>query len=162
MTPSQTAVDHGPNVRFPPPLVFVAGFVATWLLNQRMEFLIDGAGARPPQVAIGGVSLAGGLLLMFWAILTFWRARTAVMPIRPARQLVTSGPFRFTRNPMYVGLTFAYFGLALIVNWAWPIVLLPVVLIVMNAAIIEPEEKYLSTAFPEAYGQYSQKTRRWL
>ena len=162
MTPSQTAVDHGPNVRFPPPLVFVAGVVATWLLNQRMEFLIDGAGARPPQLAIGAVSLAAGLLVMFWAIVTFWRARVAVMPIRPARQLVTSGPFRFTRNPMYVGLTFAYFGLALIVNWAWPLVLLPVVLIVMNAAIIGKEEKYLSTSFPEAYGQYSQKTRRWL
>src|SRR6185295_10930830 len=104
---------------------------ATWLLNQRMEFLIDGAGARPPQLAIGAVSLAAGLLVMFWAIVTFWRARVAVMPIRPARQLVTSGPFRFTRNPM-------------------------------NAAIIGKEEKYLSTSFPEAYGQYSQKTRRWL
>jgi protein-S-isoprenylcysteine O-methyltransferase Ste14 len=162
MALSEATTDRGPDVRFPPPLVYVAGFVVTWLLNQRMEFLIDGAGAGPPQSAIGGVFLAAGLLLMFWSILTFWRARAAVMPVRPARQLVTWGPYRFTRNPMYVGLTFGYFGLALLVNWAWPIVLLPVVLIAMNSAVIEREERYLTAAFPEAYAQYCQKTRRWL
>jgi protein-S-isoprenylcysteine O-methyltransferase Ste14 len=162
MALSTAAADRGPDVRFPPPFVYVAGFVATWLLNQRMEFLIDGGGARPLQTAIGAVVLAGALLLMFWGILTFVRARAAVLPIRPARQLVTWGPYRFTRNPMYLGLTFAYLGLALIVNWAWPIVLLPVVLVVMNAAVIEREERYLTAAFPDAYPQYRQRTRRWL
>jgi len=162
MSGSDTVSARGPNVRVPPPLVYVAGFVATWLLNQRMEFLIDSQGARPPQVAAGTVILGAGLIVMLWGLVTFWRARAAVIPIRAARQLVTWGPYRFTRNPMYVGLTFAYFGLALVVNWAWPIVFLPVVLVVMSTAVIGREERYLHTAFPEAYGQYCQRARRWL
>jgi protein-S-isoprenylcysteine O-methyltransferase Ste14 len=140
----------------------VAGYVVTWALNQRLEFLIDGKGAQVAQVAIGAVVVAAGLGLMGWGMATFWRARVAVMPIRPARQVVTSGPYRLTRNPMYVGLTFLYFGLALLVNWAWPIVLLPIVLVVMNVVVIEREERYLQAAFPEAYGPYSQRVRRWL
>ena len=153
---------RGPNIRFPPPFVFAAGYLVTWALNQRLEFLIDGKGARPPQAGLGAAMLVAGLGLMGWGFVTFRRARTAVMPIRPARQIVTSGPYRFTRNPMYVGLTFAYFGLALLVNWAWPIVLLPVVLIVMNVVVIEKEERYLQSAFPETYGPYCQRVRRWL
>jgi protein-S-isoprenylcysteine O-methyltransferase Ste14 len=162
MSGAETVSTRGPDVRVPPPLVYVAGFVATWLLNQRMEFLIDGKGARPPQVVLGAVILGAGLALMLWGLATFWRARTAVVPIQQARQLVTWGPYRFTRNPMYVGLTFAYFGLAIVVNWAWAIVFLPVVLVVMNTAVIEREERYLHAAFPEAYGEYCQRARRWL
>jgi protein-S-isoprenylcysteine O-methyltransferase Ste14 len=153
---------RGPNIRFPPPFVFAAGYVVAWLLNQRLEFLIDGKGARPPQASLGAVALVAGLGLMGWGFLTFRRQRTPVLPIRPARQIVTSGPYRFTRNPMYVGLTFAYFGLALLVNWAWPIVFLPVVLVVMNVVVIEQEERYLQSAFPDTYGPYSQRVRRWL
>lgn len=115
-----------------------------------------------PWSSLGFVVIAAAMVLVLVCARRFHLAKTGIRPFTPANELVVTGAFRFTRNPMYVGLTFAYFGLALIVNWAWPIVLLPVVLIVMNAAIIEREEKYLSTAFPEAYGQYSQKTRRWL
>lgn len=153
---------HGPNIRFPPPLVYLAGYVVTWALNQRLEFLIDGKGAQPVQVAIGVVALAAGLGLMAWGFATFKGAGTAVMTIRSASRVVTSGPYRFTRNPMYVGLTFAYFGLALLVNWAWPIVFLPVVLVVMNVVVIEREERYLQSSFPETYGPYSGRVRRWL
>lgn len=159
---AMTPAARGPDIRFPPPLVYAAGFLVAWLLNQRLEVLIDGKGARAAQIAIGGAALAAGLGLMGWAVATFWRARVSVLPIRAARQVVTSGPFRFTRNPMYVGLTFAYFGVALLVNWAWPIILLPVVLVVMNVAVIEREERYLETAFPDAYGPYRQRVRRWL
>jgi protein-S-isoprenylcysteine O-methyltransferase Ste14 len=149
-------------VNFPPPLVFVAGFVVTWVLNQRMEFLIDGKGARPPQQGIGVAALAIGLGLAYWGMSTFWRARTPVVPVKAARLLVTSGPYRFTRNPMYVGLTIAYFGIALLLNWAWPLVLLPVVLVVMNTAVIEREERHLRAAFPGEYDRFCEKTRRWL
>src|SRR5688572_26745908 len=119
-----TAGARGPAIRFPPPLVFVAGFLVAWWLNQRLGFEIDGAGAGPIQVALGAAAVASGLTIMFWGIGTFVKARTPVIPVKPARQLVTHGPYRFTRNPMYVGLTFLYVGLALLINAAWPLVLL--------------------------------------
>lgn len=152
----------GPGIRFPPPFVFLSGFVATWLLNQRVMFPIDGKGARAPQLVIGYLAIAAGLALAAWGIATFRKARVSVMPIRPASQLVTWGPFRRSRNPLYVAMTFVYFGAAVVVNWAWPIVLLPIVLIVMNVAIIEREERYLAATFPGAYETYCAATPRWL
>lgn len=157
MTPSS-----GADVRVPPPVVYLGGFLATWLLNQRLEFLIDGKGARAPQAGLGLVALAAGVSLAVWAVATLRRARVPILPWQPVPALVTSGPYRFTRNPIYVGLTFAYVGAALVVNWAWALVLLPVVLIVMNVAVVEPEERYLGAAFPDVYASFSANVRRWL
>ena len=151
-----------PNVRVPPPFVFVAGWVAAWLLHQRLPFEIDGGGASMPQQAVGIVLLASGLTLMGWALATFARARTPIVPVRPARVLVRTGPFRFSRNPMYVGMTAAYVGLAVLVNQAWPILFLPTVLIVLLFGVIRREERHLHSAFPDEYAAYCRRVRRWL
>ena len=154
--------DRGPGIRLPPPFVFVAGFAAGWLLNRRLEFLIDGDGPGALQETVGAALLGIGLLVMATGVVTFIRARTTVIPNRPARQLVTWGPYRFTRNPMYVGLTAAYLGLTCLTNLAWPLVLLPAVIATMNVAIIRREERYLNTAFGDAYAEYCRRVRRWL
>jgi protein-S-isoprenylcysteine O-methyltransferase Ste14 len=153
---------RGPGIRFPPPFVFVAGYALAWLLDRRLEFKIDGAGPGVPQQILGLAALAGGLGVMGWGLVTFIRARTPVNPMRPARQLVTWGPFRFSRNPMYVGLTLAYFGLALVVNQAWPLILLPLVLITISLAVIGREERYLRAQFGAQYDAYAGRVRRWL
>ena len=153
---------RGPDVRIPPPLFFVAGWAAAWWLDRRIGFAIDAAGSSALQVALGGLFLAGGLALMGGALSTFIRAGTAVLPMRPARLLVTTGPFRRTRNPMYLGLTTTYFGLAVIANLAWPIVLLPVVLVALSSVVIEREERYLARAFGAEYERYRSRVRRWL
>ncbi len=152
---------RGPGIPFPPPLVYVAGWVIAWELNRRVEFLIDGSGPGTAQTAVGSAALAGGLGVMLIGLVTFVRARTSVMPNQAARQLVTWGPYRFSRNPMYVGLTVAYVGLATLVNQAWPLVLLPAVLWGVTA-VIAREERYLRNAFGEAYGAYCRRTRRWI
>lgn len=147
---------------FPPPLLFIAGFLLAWWLDTRLEFLIRGAGAAPAQPAIGLLFAAAGLLLMLWGITTFLAARTAVMPMRPARAIVTSGPYRFTRNPMYLGLTIAYVGAAIALNMAWPFVTLPLVLLALRYGVISREERHLHTAFPEQYAAYCDRVRRWI
>ncbi len=155
------SLSHGPGVRLPPPLVYVAAFGAAWWLNQRIEFLIDGAGAGARQSVVGVALLACGLGGMAAGLMTFLQARTAVIPHRPARQLVTWGPYRWSRNPMYVGLTIAYIGLSVVLNLAWPLVMLPLALIAMTFIIIR-EERYLDAAFGDMYADYCRRVRRWV
>ena len=156
-----TPPNRGPGIWVPPPFVFVAAYLLAWVLNQRIEFLIVGAGASPAQEAIGTAALVAGLVWMAYCIVVFTKARTAVAPIRPARQLVTWGPYGVSRNPMYVGLTVAYVGLAILNNHAWPLVWLPAALLGMTA-IIAREERYLHGAFGDAYDAYRQRVRRWV
>lgn len=157
-----TETSRGPGVVVPPPLFFVAGWVVAWACSHWIGFQIDGAGPNRFQAGFSAALFAGGLGLMGWALITFLRARTPVMPIRPARVLVTKGPFAVSRNPMYVGLTFAYLGLAGILNQAWPIVFLPIVLATLSVLVIDREEAHLRTLFGTTYEIYSNHVRRWL
>lgn len=154
--------DRGPAVRVPPPLLFVAGWAAAWLVNRRIPFAIDGGGASVIQEVIGAVLLLGGLAFMAWGLVTFRRFRTPVVPLQPARVVVTGGPYRFSRNPMYLGITTGYAGLAVLVNQAWPFVMLPVVLIVLSAVVIDREERHLRAKFGAEYDAYTARVRRWL
>jgi protein-S-isoprenylcysteine O-methyltransferase Ste14 len=146
----------------PPPLVFAAGWLVAWLLHQRLPFEIAGAGASMPQQAIGTGLLAVGLTLMIWVPALFVRNRTPIVPMRGARVLVTSGPFRYTRNPMYLGMTAAYVGLAILVNQAWPLLILPGVLVLLLLIVIRREERHLHAVFPDGYAVYCRRVRRWL
>ena len=152
----------GAAVRLPPPLIFLGGWLAAWGLQQRIEFAIDGAGPNAVQIGIGAALMVTGVFLMGWAIRTLILARTTILPHGAVRQVVTAGPFGFTRNPIYVGMTAMYLGAAALANMAWPLVLLPIVLMVVTATVIEREEHYLSATFGDAYGEYSRRVRRWL
>jgi protein-S-isoprenylcysteine O-methyltransferase Ste14 len=151
-----------PGVHFPPPTVFVVGFLVAlaierWLLSLRLS-----AGTSPVVPLTAWVLMALGLGVLVWAMLTFRRARTAIMPFNPASTIVTSGPYRFSRNPMYVALTLVYLGLSLLVGTVWPIVLLPIVLWSLYVLVIRREERYLGAAFADEYGSYRRRVRRWL
>jgi protein-S-isoprenylcysteine O-methyltransferase Ste14 len=146
----------------PPPLFFVGGWITAWLIHRRLPFEIDGAGPTAIQATLGVIILGAGLALMGWGIVTFRRLKTPLVPVQPARVVVTDGPYRFTRNPMYLGLTAAYVGLAILLNLAWPIVLLPIVLLVVSAVVIEREERHLLAKFGPAYEEYCARVRRWL
>lgn len=152
----------GPRIRIPPPLIFAAGWLAGWALSRLQPFDIDGSGASSVQTGLGTAIIAGGLALAFWGMATFTWARTPVLPMKPARLVVTHGPYRFTRNPMYVGLTLAYLGLSAVLNHAWPVVLLPVVLVVLTRFVIAREEAHLADRFGEEYERYRRQVRRWL
>lgn len=147
----------GPIV--PPPLWYAAGLVAAWLISRKFPiFVLPDAG----RWTVGALCVLIGLAFIAPAVASFARAKTSVVPVRPTTTLVDTGPYRFTRNPMYVGFTFVYVGIALIANWLWAIIILPIVLVAVYASAIAPEEKFLERTFGKDYTAYRSRVRRWL
>jgi protein-S-isoprenylcysteine O-methyltransferase Ste14 len=101
------------------------------------------------------------LYLVISARQWFWRKRTSVIPFRPATTLVVAGPYRFTRNPMYLGLALFTVALALFLNTWWPIILLVPTLIVVQRFVIAREESYLHRRFGAEYDAHIRQVRRW-
>jgi protein-S-isoprenylcysteine O-methyltransferase Ste14 len=142
--------------------VFVAAFLTGMAIDRWVMRLRFGEAGRPVFLVAGWLLIALGLGVMLWAIWTFTRARTSVLPFRPATAMVTSGPYRLSRNPMYVGLTLLYVGLSLLTGMAWPLVMLPVALWALTALVIRREERYLGAEFAAEYDAYRARVRRWL
>ena len=151
-----------PGVRFPPPLLFVFGLGAGWLLHRAYPLPLLEGGARPVAVVLGWSGIVLWAMLTAWAIASFRRARTAVIPNRPATMLVLGGPYRFTRNPMYLALILLYLGVSLLINSLWTLLLLPLMLFLLYTAVVRREERYLAAAFGQAYRDYQTRVRRWL
>ena len=151
-----------PGVKFPPPLLFVATFLAGWLLHRQWPVPILPPRANTVREVAGALLVAIGIALILWALATFRHHRTAVFPNRPASRIVRDGPYRFTRNPMYVSLTLIYFGLSLLVNSVLPLLFLPIALVLLVRLVIAREEHYLRSAFEEEYAAYTRDVRRWL
>jgi protein-S-isoprenylcysteine O-methyltransferase Ste14 len=153
-----------PGVRFPPPFLFAAGFLGGLAIERWVYRLPLTATppARQALAAVGWLCVVAALSLVAWALLTFRAARTAIIPNQPARRLVRSGPYRFSRNPMYLALTVLYLGLALVFNLGWPILFGPAVIASLIALVIQREERYLAGAFDTEYADYRRDVRRWL
>jgi protein-S-isoprenylcysteine O-methyltransferase Ste14 len=150
-----------PGVQFPPPILFIGGFGAGELLQHQLISL-PFPGVRPVIVEVFGVVvLIAGISMMIWGLAAFRRAMTAIFPNQPANELVRDGPYRYTRNPMYVGLTTAFVGGACIIDSVWPLILLPLVLGLLYLLVVRREEAYLADAFGEQYRAYRRQVRRW-
>jgi protein-S-isoprenylcysteine O-methyltransferase Ste14 len=115
-----------------------------------------------PSRLIGAALFLAGAAVARWGEQTMRQAGTNVRPDQPALALVTDGPFRFTRNPLYVGLTLLYAGVALLIPALWPLVLLVPVLAIMQWGVIRREERYLERKFGESYRAYLARVRRWV
>ena len=153
--------DHA-GVFVPPPLLYAVPFVLGLLLQRVAPIPLGVDGARPALWAVGAILAAAGLLLDVWAIVAFRRAGTSPLPVRPTTAIVAAGPYRFTRNPMYVGFALVYLGLTLIANAVWPLVLFPAAVVAIQVAVIAREERYLEAKFGDAYRAYRSRVRRWL
>lgn len=149
-----------PGVRYPPPVIYVTGFLIGYGLTRLAP--LDEWAALIPR-ALGASLAALGVLIAFWSIALFWLSRTAVFPHKPASKLIARrGPYRFTRNPMYLSLSLVYLGAAIFVRTGWAIVLLPLVLVAVTRMVIAREEAYLERRFGEQYLHYKERVRRWL
>src|SRR5689334_261535 len=113
-----------PGIHFPPPFLYVALFLLGLLMNRLVPL--------PPlpralSRTLSAFLLVPGLSLVFWSLWLFLRARTSPLPMRPATTLVRSGPYRWTRNPMYLGMLLLYLGVALLFDVTWALLLVPAV-----------------------------------
>ena len=142
----------------PPPLIFGGPLIGGILLDRwrPLPFL-------PPHLAPWiGIPLFAGVLLGLPAVIAFRRAATSPNPWRPSTALVTGGPFRFSRNPMYLGMLLVYLGATCWANTLWPVAFLPAVLALMQVGVIAREETYLERLFGAEYRAYRARVRRWV
>jgi protein-S-isoprenylcysteine O-methyltransferase Ste14 len=149
-------------MRIPVPWVFVAAYVA----GVGLQLLFP---KRLPPVAAGHWIHAGGIVLIatgaalaVWCLVIFRRQHTTTIPFGISSSLVTWGPYRYSRNPMYVSLALVYLGEAGVLAQLWPLVTLAPVLAYMNWIVIPYEESRLGVAFGNDYGTYRARVRRWI
>jgi protein-S-isoprenylcysteine O-methyltransferase Ste14 len=129
---------------------------------ERMHPRVISPQAAQVSTIAGAVLFAAGAVIAGWGLVLFRIAKTTTVPGKSSAQLVTSGPYRFTRNPMYVGLTLAYLGEAGLLRQIWPVVLLPLTIAYVNWTVIPVEEAKLDEVFPGSYQQYRSRVRRWI
>ncbi|MGH2957249.1 MAG: methyltransferase family protein [Solirubrobacterales bacterium] len=147
------------GVQVPPPLYYVAAFLVG--VGLELAFPID----SPPAAMRVVVTVLG---VLAWAILdgaamyAFMRAKTSMPPMRPSTTLVTSGPYRLTRNPMYLGMACLYIALSFALGVIWALALLPLVILAIDRLVIAREEPYLKRTFGDPYREYRARVRRWL
>lgn len=148
-----------PGIRVPPSLIYLLPLVVGLLLDRRAQvpFLPRGAGS-----VVGWPLIAGGVLLARWFRRTMRDADATVRTDRPVPRLTTSGPFRYSRNPAYLGLAMIYAGIAALRNSLLAILFLPLVLVAIQREVIGREERYLERAFGEEYLDYKARVRRWI
>jgi protein-S-isoprenylcysteine O-methyltransferase Ste14 len=143
----------------PPPLIFLAGLIVGFAL----EALLPGQDLPAwLQWGLGTVLVVAGLGLLLWFNTSFSRKGTAVEPWKPTTAIVTTGPYRFTRNPAYLGMALTYIGIAALSSAAWVLLPLPVVLAVIDRGVIAREERYLERKFGDEYLSYKRSVRRWV
>jgi protein-S-isoprenylcysteine O-methyltransferase Ste14 len=154
------AEEDSAKVGFPPPFIYLGmlllGLLADWLLGLSLPL---GQPAR--MIAFVGLFALGGAF-GFPAMARFKRAGTNLEPWKASSTIVREGAYRFTRNPMYLGMALLYLALALGLASVGALVLLPVLLAVIQTQVIAREERYLEAKFGQDYLSYKASVRRWL
>jgi protein-S-isoprenylcysteine O-methyltransferase Ste14 len=150
--------DH-PGVIAPPPLIFLSGLLLGGLVSWFFPFPLLPGGLA---VLLGNLLLLGGIAVIALAYLHMKKAKTNIEPWKPTTKILDSGLYRFSRNPIYVGMIMIYLSIALLFNSVWFLPFLPVVVLVIHYGVILREEKYLENKFGEEYLDYQKRVRRWI
>ena len=162
MTEPQQSAPAGAGIRVPPPLLYIVPLALTPWLESRWPLPLFSEEWHAAANIIGVALALVGILWMASALIRFRKAGTSPVPFKPAAALVLTGPYRWTRNPMYLGWTILYAGGILLTRSWWAVFFLPLVLWVMNAYVIAREERYLAAAFGDEYRAYQAQVRRWI
>lgn len=168
----RTAKAGEQRVLAPPPAIYFSGLVLGVVFDALFPISLHGSVASlglfgpqapmAPRLIIGLSVLAAGFALNLSAVQRFRQAETTVLPWGRPTAFVTAGPYRFSRNPMYLGLSIGYVGLAITVGSLWAFLLLPAVLVAMVYGVIRREEAHLARRFGAQYEAYRARVRRWL
>ena len=159
--PDATRAVH-PLLHVPVPWVFVLGYLAGVAL-QRLIGAPQPAPALRTALWLAGLGLVAlGTALAAWSLSLFHRARTTTVPLDAPSTVVIRGPYRLSRNPMYVSLTLIYLGECAIFAQLWPFLMLLPTLLFVNGVVVPFEEAQLRAAFGDRYRDYCATVRRWL
>jgi len=154
-----TSISDSPQVIAPLPFIYLGGLalgiVLHWL--KPMPFLSQNL-ALPLGITLVVISI----MLVITAMRAFVKAKTNIDVRKPTMSIVSTGPYRFSRNPIYLSMTLLTVGIAIWVNILWILLLLVLVLLIMQFGVIAREEAYLTKKFGEEYLRYKSNVRRWL
>lgn len=134
--------------------ILIFGLVVDFLLSWRLP-------DWPWPFALGLVLILSGTVLMVWAASEFSRHKTTLLPSEAASTIVKSGPYRYTRNPIYLSMALAYSGISMAFDSPVALLLVLVVVVLLNRQAVR-EERYLEGAFGEQFTEYKRRVRRWL
>ncbi|HEX2485110.1 MAG TPA: isoprenylcysteine carboxylmethyltransferase family protein [Myxococcota bacterium] len=159
-----SASTHGPadaaDVRVLPPLLFLASIALGVVLGSLLPLRFHAGGGI--RVALGVGAIALGVALAAWTIAWMRRTHQDPDPRKPTPELILAGPFRLSRNPIYVGMALVQLGVGVALGNLWVLLLLPPTLYVLVRQVVEREEAYLARKFGEPYEAYRRSVRRWL
>ncbi|HEV7276175.1 MAG TPA: isoprenylcysteine carboxylmethyltransferase family protein [Devosiaceae bacterium] len=160
---SNSATSDTPGLITRPPyfLLLALALAAALDLAADLSFLAA-SGLASLQSWIGLAFVLGAIALAVSGVRTFRRASTNVDPFQPALTLVTDGPYRFTRNPMYLGMVLFLLGVSLMFSLEWGLLLTPALWLAYDRLVVAREEAYLSRKFGEPYRAFLGGTRRWI
>ena len=151
--------DTAPVITRPPlawGLAVIGGLALNWLVP--LPFLpVD-----LPAGWLGAIVFVLALALFAWAIVTITRAGSNVPTNRPTTTIVESGPYRFTRNPIYLGMFLSLIGLAIAFDNLWLLMMLVPFALIIRYGVVAREEAYLERKFGDVYRGYRSRVRRWL
>lgn len=149
-----------PEIIAPPPLLYIGAFVIGCVAHAIFPL---------PMIASGLVVRAGGTLLLAasgifarWAFVTMRQHGTSASPRKRSAALSTSGPFAFSRNPIYLAMSGLYIGATALLNSWWPMLSLAPLLLLMHWGVVLREERYLLAQFGDVYAEYKASVPRWL
>lgn len=153
------ATQDNAGVIAPPPLIYLSGLAAGIVLHwfNPLVFL-----PNTFALPLGIFLIVISIVLVVTAMRAFIKAKTNIDVRKPATSIVTTGPYRFSRNPIYLSMTLLVIGIAVWVNSLWILITLIPVLLVMQFGVIKREETYLTKKFGEEYIRYKARVRRWI
>jgi protein-S-isoprenylcysteine O-methyltransferase Ste14 len=158
----ESSIPLHPLMRIPPPLLFVATFLAGVGLQHLDPLIVLPASYIAIAHLVGAALLVAGVTVVLFCIRLFVKSRTTLIPFETATTLVMRGPYRLTRNPMYLSLVVVYLGAVALLMQFWSLLLLPVPVMIVNGIVIPTEESRLREKFGESFLAYCARVRRWL
>jgi protein-S-isoprenylcysteine O-methyltransferase Ste14 len=157
------SIPHDASSRFIwPPAIYGSATIVAGLLSWLKPWPFEPYEVRTAALMAGVLVFCLGGASALAAEVSFKRAGTAVLPTRPTTAIVDTGIYRYTRNPMYLGMSLALLGIGLALNQLWFLLALPAAVFAVTKLAIEREEAYLAEKFGANYLAYKAKVRRWL
>jgi protein-S-isoprenylcysteine O-methyltransferase Ste14 len=150
------------GIRFPPPLYYLIGLLVGYGMYWLLPVKLSKPGYALIVYTLGASWIILAVLLIGWSLNTLRKADTSPNPMRATTALALDEPYTLSRNPIYLGMTMLCIGISLISNMLWPLLSVPVVMVIIDRIVIRKEESYLETKFGDEYRQYKKRVRRWI